>query len=70
MPKDAPLTAEDLAGYGREYDAYRDATLQQIREGKVSASMSGIEFKMQPWDELPEPMKAQYARASRKRQVG
>ena len=37
---------------GQDYDDRRNAILNDIAEGRVSASMSNIEFFSKPWNEL------------------
>lgn len=41
-----------LGEIAREYDGRRNKILNSIAEGKVSASMSGIEYYPKPWAEL------------------
>jgi len=41
-----------MAEIEQRYEADRQAKLDRIRNGEVSASMSGIEYHPKPWGEL------------------
>jgi hypothetical protein len=41
-----------MAAIAKRYDERRESILESIRQGKVSASMSGIEYYDKPWNEL------------------
>lgn len=45
-------TRRTMADIARRYDEHREGLLGSIRAGKVSASMSGIEYYPKPWAEL------------------